>query len=74
MDDDGVMAKSPDERFPAGRQPYDAMNGIRIGALAGGILGITATALLSFSTIWLMILGAIVGAAAGYRWERQKLT
>jgi len=66
------MAKSSDDRLPAGRQPYDFMNGLRIGALAGGILGIAATALLSFSTIWLTIIGAIIGAVAGYQWEKQR--
>ncbi|MCP3974003.1 MAG: hypothetical protein GY720_05865 [bacterium] len=67
------MSKSPD-RLPAGRQPYDGFNGLRIGALTGGILGIVATSLLSFSSIWLTVVGAVVGALAGYRWEKKSWT
>ncbi len=67
------MPTTPD-KHPAGRQPYDPLNGLRIGALAGGILGIAATALLSFSNIWLTLVGAVIGAVVGYWWEKQRWT
>ena len=33
------MDESDDYRLPPGRQPYDVLNGLRIGALVGGIVG-----------------------------------
>lgn len=59
--------------YPPGHQPYDALNGLRIGALAGGLLAVVPTALLGFGFAWLMIVGAVIGGAVGYLWERREM-
>ena len=68
LDDDGMG--SDRNRLPAGRQPYDTINGLRIGALAGGLLG----ALIAAATHlpWLLLAGAVIGGATGYWSERRK--
>ncbi|MEN8042133.1 MAG: hypothetical protein ABFR95_11580 [Actinomycetota bacterium] len=63
------MENSEEPRYPAGVQPYDSFNGLRIGALAGGVIGILPAFVFPGGFVWLVI-GAAVGAAAGYLWER----
>jgi hypothetical protein len=47
-----------DDRLPEGRPPWDPLNGLRIGALAGGVIGV--------------ILTLIAGGAIGYWSEKRK--
>ena len=61
-----------DRPLPPGRQPYDPLNGARIGALAGGILGALGVALTGMGNAWLVIVGASAGAGIGYWTERRK--
>lgn len=55
-----------------GRQPYDPLNGLRVGGLVGGVLGGIATAITSIGNVWLVVGGVIVGGAIGYLSERRK--
>jgi hypothetical protein len=63
----------PDGRLPRGRQPYDAFNGARVGAIVGGLLGGLVTAVTSPALAWVILLGAGIGAAAGYGYERGRI-
>ncbi len=58
-------------KLPPGRQPYDPLNGLRVGALAGALLGAVVAAVTGAG--WLILVGAIVGAIAGYVRERSAL-
>lgn len=57
--------------LPPGRQPYDGLTGLRVGGIAGGLLGAAVGFLLN--TPWLLLAGAVIGAAVGYGTERQKV-
>lgn len=57
--------------LPPGRQPYDPLNGVRVGALAGALAGVVATA--ATRTTWFLLAGAVIGGAIGYLTERRKL-
>lgn len=58
-------------RLPEGRQPYDSINGLRVGALVGGLLGAVVGALTHIP--WLLVVGAVAGGAAGFWSQRHKL-
>ncbi|MGI9665766.1 MAG: hypothetical protein ACR2N2_01525 [Acidimicrobiia bacterium] len=58
------MTDQDNEPLEPGQQPYDGMNAVRIGMLAGGILGIVAGIFVGAS-VWLMIGGAVLGGAGG---------
>jgi len=58
------------DRLPPGRQPYDRLNGLRVGALVGAILG--AIAAVPTGLLWLIVPGAAVGGAAGWWYERRR--
>ena len=64
----------PQDSYPPGRQPYDALVGMRVGGLAGAILGGILTAVLGAGFVWLILAGAVVGGVAGYMWERRAST
>jgi hypothetical protein len=66
-----VMAKRSTLR--PGQQPYDPLNGLRVGGLAGGILGGIATAVTSVGNVWLVVVGVVLGGAIGYLYERRKM-
>ena len=70
MDD---MDESEDYQLPPGRQPYDVLNGLRIGALAGGIVGAIVLVVTSLESLWVLLVGAAIGAVVGYVYERRKL-
>jgi hypothetical protein len=59
--------------LPPGRQPYDPLNGLRVGALTGGIIGAIIAGFTDLG-IWIVFLTAIVAAAVGYWTQRRKLT
>lgn len=72
VSDNGLtMALKDGDRLPPGRQPYDKLNGLRVGALAGGVLGAVAAAATRMP--WVFFAGAVIGGAAGYLTERRKL-
>jgi uncharacterized membrane protein len=65
------MSGNTPSRLPPGRQPYDALNGLRVGAFAGLVLGATVAALTRIA--WFLLIGAIAGTIAGYVWERRRI-
>lgn len=69
MIDDSPMSEREPQRLPPGRQPYDVLNGLRVGAFAGVALGAIVAAVTRIP--WLLLLGVVVGAAAGYLWGRR---
>jgi len=60
------------ERLPPGTQPYDRLNGIRIGALAGGLVGTLVAALVGGVSFWWVLATAVVGGVVGYGYERRE--
>jgi|COG998Drversion2_1049125.scaffolds.fasta_scaffold01557_3 hypothetical protein len=74
---DGVQHMSDENgetRYPPGRQPYDPLNGFRVGALFGGIIGVLPAAILGPYTAVTMVGGAAIGGAVGYWWEKRTMT
>ncbi len=67
------MSGEQQDKLPPGRQPYDPLNGLRIGALTGGIAGAIVAGLTDIG-IWFVFLTAIVAAAVGYWTQKRKLT
>jgi len=65
------MAKNQPSRLPPGRQPYDALNGLRVGAFAGLALGAVAAAVTRVA--WFLLIGVVAGAVIGYLWERRRI-
>ena len=60
-------------RLLAGRQPYDAMTGLRIGAVTGALLGaIVALVMGAALAMSIPVLGA-VGGVTGWRFERHQI-
>jgi hypothetical protein len=66
------MGEEKTDRLPPGRQPYDPLNGMRVGALAGGIVGAVIAGLTDLG-FWFVFLVAIVAAAVGYWTQKRKL-
>ncbi len=52
---------------------HDPINGLRVGALAGGLLGAVVTALSSPSNAWTVLLFGTIGGVAGFWNERRRL-
>lgn len=59
-----------DARIPPDRQPWDPANGLRVGALVGGLLG--AGVVWLTGTVWWLVVGAAAGGAIGWWTERSK--
>jgi uncharacterized membrane protein len=56
-------------KLPPGHQPYDFANGMRVGGIAGALVGGGVFALTGW---WLLIvIGAVVGAVGGWLWLRR---
>jgi hypothetical protein len=66
------MSDTHNDGLPAGRQPYDRLNGARIGAIVGGILAVLLVALTGLASIWWVVGGAIVGAGLGYGYQARE--
>ena len=62
---------SDEKTLPEGVQPYDRINGVRIGALAGGVLGIVPAWIFWPAFGWVLA-GAAVGGLAGYLYQRRE--
>ena len=62
--------QDPERLLRPGQQPYDALNGIRIGAIAGALVGIIALALIGMGGPVAVILLSVAGGVIGYAWER----
>lgn len=62
------MSVEPARRLPPGTQPYDRLNGVRIGALTGGVIGLIP-AVVWWPAFWCLLAGAVVGGVVGYRWQ-----
>ena len=60
--------------LPPGRQPYDPLVGFRVGAIAGGILGVILVAISSLASFWVVLVAAAIGGAIGYWTEKFKLS
>ena len=55
--------------YPPGRQPYDRLNAIRIGAITGGVLGAALAATLRGVWAFAIVVGALIGGALGAWWD-----
>ncbi len=51
---------------------HDPINGLRVGALAGGLLGALVTLVTSTSYAWVVLVLGIAGGAIGYLTERSR--
>lgn len=67
--DTGPMADQP--KYRPGEQPYDRMNAVRIGAVAGGVAGAIPAAILGGAYAILIAVGAVGGAWLGSVWYRR---
>ena len=59
-------------KLPAGRPPWDPWNGLRVGALTGGIVGVLVAVGLSITPLGPVLFGAVGGGVVGYRSEKRK--
>jgi hypothetical protein len=51
---------------------HDPINGLRVGALAGGLLGALITAMTSVTNAWLVMLIGVIGGAVGFWTEKNR--
>lgn len=65
------MARPP-RRLPAGRPPWDPLNGFRVGAFAGAAVGAIVMAIVGAAAIWVVFLGGALGGGIGYWTEKRK--
>lgn len=54
-----------------GRTVWDPLNGLRVGIVAGALLGAGAMVLTGFVSIWVIVIGAAIGGAIGY-WSQKR--
>ncbi len=66
------MSDTRNDRLPAGRQPYDRLNGARIGAIVGGIFAVVLIAVTGPASFWWVIGGVAGGAALGYGYQARE--
>lgn len=59
-------------QYRSGRPPHDAINGLRVGALAGGVLGALFIWVFSVTSVWVVIAGAVIGGSYGFMSQRRK--
>jgi hypothetical protein len=67
------MSDGQEDRLPPGHQPYDPLNGFRIGAVAGGILGAIVMVVTSLTSLWVMLIGAFIGGVIGFLYQKRRL-
>ncbi len=58
--------------LPPGHQPYDPLNALRVGGLAGALAGAALGWLSGASAPLLIVGGTALGAAAGYWRQRRR--
>lgn len=58
--------------YARGRNPWDPINGLRVGGLAGGIVGTIPTIVWGPGMFWIVIAGAALGGAVGFWVEKRK--
>jgi uncharacterized membrane protein len=61
------------QNLPAGRQRYDVLTGLRIGAVAGALAGALLALLIGTGMVWLIVALGAVGGVLGYRFERHEI-
>lgn len=67
------MGHGKQGRLRPGQQVYDPLNGLRVGTLAGGLLGAAATAMTGVANWWFVLVGGAIGGATGYWSESRRL-
>lgn len=55
-----------------GRAPWDPVNGLRIGALTGGLIGAALIALSGVASFWIIACCGAIGGGVGYWSEKRK--
>jgi uncharacterized membrane protein len=51
---------------------HDPVNGLRVGMLAGGLLGALVTVLTSVGFVWVVFVLGLIGGAIGFWTERRR--
>jgi hypothetical protein len=67
-----TMVDRDRDRLPPGLPPWDTWNGVRVGLLAGGLIGVLLVALSGSNSYWLALIPAFLGSVAGYWNESRK--
>ena len=60
-------------RYPEGHQPWDPINGMRVGSFTGALVGAGAALIVGSAFLWFIFGGAAVGGAIGYFEQKRKL-
>jgi len=68
------MSRRRISSLPTGKAPWDPLNGLRIGALAGGLLGASTVALIGSGGVWVVLTGAAAGGAIGYWTQKRQMS
>ena len=58
--------------LPPGLEPWDPANGLRVGALSGGLVGALVIALTGFTHFWVIAVTGLLGGAVGFWSEKRK--
>lgn len=66
------MAADVDRAHHGRMAVHDPINGLRVGALAGGLLGALVTVLTGTSYAWVVLVLGVSGGAIGYLTERSR--
>lgn len=67
----GLMATNQ-QAIRRDRAPWDPLNGFRVGALTGGVVGVLVSVGLSVTPLGPLLIGTIGGGVIGYRSEKRK--
>ncbi|MDH3678868.1 MAG: hypothetical protein OEV40_02840 [Acidimicrobiia bacterium] len=66
------MTSSPSRDVEPGREPWDPANGLRVGILAGGVVGAVVAVVSGVAHFWVVALGGVIGGGIGWWSERRK--
>jgi predicted MFS family arabinose efflux permease len=58
--------------LPPGREPWDPVNGLRIGAFTGAVIGAVLIALSGVASFWIVAGCGAIGGGVGYWAEKRK--
>ena len=53
-------------RLRPGHPPWESFAGIRVGGLAGALIGAVVAVVTNGPALWIIVGAAVIGAAAGY--------